>query len=114
MMLTEGQKTIVGERILAQMPHIEQSSMSEKRKLLCIGKIVDAAIDDFRPIYRVAIQPIQPSILPDPDDVTIDKMAQTHIILQKSGKSEPVQAFLLDRILHMELKVQKEDRPMSQ
>ena len=111
MMLTENQKEIIGDRILAQLPRMKRGNIPEQKQFEMIGSIVDGAIDDFRPVYKDTVEKrVEPSILPKPDDATIGKMADWQRSLKRSGKTPAEQEEILDELYRNALLMQKFER----
>ena len=92
------------------MPRIERSGQQEEKKLRMIGSIVDATLEDFKPVYGSA-ETVRPSVLPNHDDKTIDFLANIQRKLrEKSGKPPEVQALILEHAEHAALVLQSEER----
>lgn len=114
MELSEFEQSVVMNRLSDQLPRVERSGCSEERKLRAIGKIVDAIITDLRdPLYGKSTPKVIPSILPNHDDSTIDRMAHWQRKLRESGMSPEMQALQLDRLEHYELTLQRDERAPS-
>lgn len=105
--LSEFQKGIVVNRIADEVETATASPyVSEKTKLKLIRLITGEAI-------REVSAPLQPSVLPKPNDRTIDKMAEMQKKLREEGCEDERAEHILARYLHGLLLAQQDEESIA-
>lgn len=113
--LSDVQQSMALERLEPQVNRVVRMNSPEQNKLRMIGHLVAGVILDLKAaVYGESKPKVQPSVLPQHDDVTITHMANWQRMLREDTTlTDAERALHLDRLEHFELFNQKDGRVVT-